>query len=307
MRNVFTPKVNRKILIASAVFSILWGIIITFLPEVLLNFFGVQGPLVIEFWQIFGMALAVMGIAQIIASFDPGKHWPIILVGFLVSLMGTFVFSKSLILGTLPTNFSLLLLFSSAIWVVPFYHNLLMAYEENTSEESSPKKFNDLIKYVRTSQNITLDQLSKDHNVLLVFVRHFGCTFCRETVSEIAKIDDAIKGKNLTLVFVHMSDPAYGDEFFSKYYEHPVHHISDPARLLYKSLNLKRGTLYQLFGPMTWIRGVIALCKGHGGPSLEGDTLQLGGVFVLSHGQIVFEQKANSASHIFQFKTLPEL
>lgn len=142
----------------------------------------------------------------------------------------------------------------------------------------------------------------------MVFIRHFGCTFCRETVSEIAKIEEAITGRKLTLVFVHMSDPSYGDEFFSKYYDHPVHHISDPGRNLYKSLNLKRGSLYQVFGPMTWIRGVYAaIFKGHGLGELEGDSLQLGGLFILKKGQIVFEQKANSASQMFQLDTLPEL
>lgn len=308
MKELFTPELNKNLLRASAYYSIVWGFIITFMPGLLLNLFGVQTPMLMEFWQIFGMILAVMGIGQFIASFDPGKHWPIVLVSFLAGLMGSFVFIKSLVIGSLPVQFGVVLLVSSAIWVVPFYYILIAAYEANIAEESSPKKFNDLLKYVRTSQNVSLYELSQNQNVLLVFVRHFGCTFCRETVSEMAKIDQAIQGRNLTLVFVHMSDPAYGDEFFSKYYSHPVHHVSDPARQLYKSLNLKRGSLYQLFGPMTWIRGLYAaVFKGHGRPTLEGDSLQLGGVFVLSRGQIIFEQKANSASHIFQFKTLPQL
>jgi hypothetical protein len=59
---------------------------------------------------------------------------------------------------------------------------------------------------------------------------------------------------------------------------------------------------------MTWIRGVYAaIFKGHGLGELEGDSLQLGGLFILKKGQIVFEQKANSASQMFQLDTLPEL
>jgi peroxiredoxin len=182
------------------------------------------------------------------------------------------------------------------------------AYDEFSKEDSPPKQFSDLVRFVRTSQNKTLVELSRNQNVLLVFIRQFGCTFCRETVSEMAKLETAIVGKNLTLVFVHMSDPAYGDEFFTKYYDHPVHHISDPGRALYKSLNLRRGTPNQVFGPMTLIRGVYAgLIKGHGVGEVEGDYLQLGGIFVLSEGQIVFEQKAKSASDILHITALPEL
>lgn len=308
MKSLFTLEINQKILKGAAYYSLLWGFIITLIPKVILQLFNVDTIQAIEFWQFFGMSVGVSGIGYYIASYDPGKHWPIVFVGFLGNLMATFVFAKALATGHLPPLFSILLLISTAIWIIPFYYILQAAYEENTMEESPPKQFHDLLNFVRTSQNKTLAELSLNQNVLLVFVRHFGCTFCRETVSEMAKIDKAIVGKRLTLVFVHMSDPSYGDEFFSKYYDHPVHHISDPGRNLYKSLNLKRGSLYQLFGPMTWVRGIYAaIFKGHGLGELEGDSLQLGGVFILAHGQIIFEQKANSASQMFQLNTLPEL
>ena len=308
MKSLFTLEVNQKILRASAYYSILWGIIITLIPRMILQFFNVDSIVFTEFWQFFGVIVAVSGVGLFIASSDPGKHWAIILVSFFGNLLGSLVFAKALLTGHLPIAFSAVLLASTAIWTIPFYYILLFVYDENTMEESPPKQFHDLINFVRTSQNKTLYELSLEQNVLLVFVRHFGCTFCRETVSEIAKIEQIIAGKKLTLVFVHMSDPSYGDDFFSKYYDHPVHHISDPGRSLYKSLNLKRGSLYQLFGPMTWIRGLYAaVFKGHGLGEFEGDTLQLGGLFILKKGQIVFEQKANCASQMFQLGSLPEL
>lgn len=308
MKKFFTIENNQIILKIAGYYSLIWGIVITFMPTIVLNFFQVDLTQGFVFWQFFGMIVGVSGIGYFIAASDIGKHWPIVLVGFLGCIMSTFVFAKGLATGSLNQNFALPLLFSSAVWIVPFYYILILAYEENTLELSSPKQFHDLIKLVRTSQNKTLLDLSRDKNILLVLVRHFGCTFCRETVSEMAKIDEALIGKNLVPVFVHMSDPDYGNEFFSKYYDHPVHHISDPGRSIYKSLNLKRGTIYQLFGPMTWIKGIyLGIFKGHGIGEYEGDSLQLGGVFILSQGQIVFEQKALSASDLFQFNTLPEL
>lgn len=308
MKSLFTLEVNQKVLRVAAYYSILWGFIITLIPRLILNFFSVDTLQVIAFWQFFGIIVGVSGIGYFIASFDPGKYWPTVFVGFLGNLMATFVFAKALTTGHLPPLFSILLLVSTAVWIIPFYYILQAIYEENTMEQSPPKQFHDLLKFVRTSQNNTLADLSDQHNVLLIFVRHFGCTFCRETVHEMAKIDKAIIGRKLTLVFVHMSDPSYGDEFFSRYYDHPIHHISDPGRNLYKSLNLKRGSLYQLLGPMTWVRGIYAgIFKGHGLGEFEGDSMQLGGVFILSRGQIVFEQKANCASDLFHFNTLPEL
>ena len=308
MKSLFTLEINQNILKASAYYSVIWGFIMALMPSMILQFFKVEPILAIEFWQLFGVFVGVSGIGYYVGSTDPGKHWVIIFVGFLGNLLATFVFAKALVNGQLPVAFNSLLLISAAIWIIPFYYILLFVYDENTMEESPPKQFHDLINFVRTSKNKTLYDLSMEQNVLLVFVRHFGCTFCRETVSEIAKIEQIIAGKKLTLVFVHMSDPSYGDEFFSKYYDHPIHHISDPGRNLYKSLNLKRGSLYQLFGPMTWIRGLYAaVFKGHGLGEFEGDTLQLGGLFILKKGQITFEQKANCASQMFELSTLPDL
>lgn len=305
---MFTSQNNERILKLAAFFSLFWGILITLIPNVILRFFEVEIPQGLEFWQLFGMLTAVAGVGYFIAAQDTGKYWPIVLIGFLGKVLGSIVFAKALITGSLPPLFSTILFLSTILWPVPFYFILNQAFEDYTHEDSPPKQFSDLIRFVRTSQNKTLMDLSQDQNVLLVFIRHFGCTFCRESVSELAKIDNAIAGKKLTLVFVHMSDPSYGDEFFSKYYDQPVHHISDPGRALYKSLNLRRGSLNQLFGPMTLIRGFYAgIFKGHGLGDIEGDYLQLGGVFVLSRGQILFEKKAKSASDIFQFSTLPEV
>ncbi len=307
MKSFFTLEVNQKILKIAAIYSLLWGFIVTVVPLSVLKLFGVELFFGLEFWQFIGMSTGVMGVGYFIASFDSEKYWPIVFVGFLMSLMGTFIFGKVLFIGSMPSGLSIFMLISHAIWLVPFYYALQNAYETELMEDSVPKKFSSLIRLVRTSQNASLLELSEKQNVLLIFVRHFGCTFCRETVAEMAKIEDAMAGQNLTQVFVHMSDPDFGDKFFAQYYKHPVHHVSDPGRVLYKSLDLKRGSLYQIFGPMSWMRFLYAgVLKGHGLGQVEGDGLQLGGIFVLSKGQVIYEQKALSATHMFHLNTLPK-
>lgn len=308
MKSFFTIEVNQKILLAAASYSLLWGITVAVAPQFVLNLFDVTLPIGFEFWQLFGLLSGIMGVGYYIASNDADKYWPIVFIGFLGNVFGSLILIKTLFIHSLPLPFSLFLLVSQAIWIMPFYYSLLLAYDTEMAEDSPPKKFSDLIKFVRTSQNVTLDELSQKGNVLLIFVRHFGCMFCRETVAEMAKIESAINGKKLTLVYVHMNDRDFGDEFFAKYYKHPVHHISDPGLALYKSVNLKRGTLNQIFGPLTLMRAFyVGVLKGHGVGAIEADVLQLGGVFLLSKGQIIFEQKAKSASTRFEFNTLPEL
>lgn len=303
MENIFTPNVSRNTLKIGALFNLVWGFLCIIIPQAFLTTTSSHPHAL-----LLGLVYCALAFALFLSSFDIARHWLVVLFSFIVSFFASVIFLYLTLTGSYSPGIGLLLFSYHFLMFLSYIGVLNRAYLENTHEESAPKKFHDLVNVVRTSKNKTLLELSLDQNVLLVFVRHFGCTFCRETVSEIAKIEEAIVGKKLTLVYVHMSDIGHGEEFFLQYYNHPVHHISDPAKKLYHSLNLKRGSLMQIFGPMIWIRGLYAgLIKGHGIGQIEGDSLQLGGVFVLSKGQIIFEQKFPTASHLFQINTLPEL
>ena len=50
---------------------------------------------------------------------------------------------------------------------------------------------------------------------MLVFLRHFGCTFCRETLADVARHRDAIAATGAQVAFVHMSRPAEADRWFA--------------------------------------------------------------------------------------------
>ena len=42
--------------------------------------------------------------------------------------------------------------------------------------------------------------------VMLIFLRHFGCVFCKEAMTDLSKIKEEIKQKNFRLAFVHMAE-----------------------------------------------------------------------------------------------------
>lgn len=276
-------------------------------PQTLLEVLSLTHSFSPFFLEFLGVLSLTFGFGFIIASLEPARHWGIVMVAFIFDILFIPFLIKGVYFGLLGWSAFLFISFYLFISLIVFLYILVDAFYQNTREESEPKKFYDLIQYVRTNNGRTLAELSENENVLLIFIRHFGCTFCRETVSEIAKLESSIKGKKLTPVFVHMSDIEHGNEFFSRYYDHPVMHVSDPSRVLFKSLGLKRGTLMQLFGPKVVVRGFWAgFFKGHGVGGFEGDFLQLGGYFVLSKGQIVFEHKTSGAADFFQLEHLPQ-
>lgn len=140
----------------------------------------------------------------------------------------------------------------------------------------------------------TLTEMAEKQPVMLVFLRFFGCSFCREAISDIAKRRQKIENKGFRVVFVHMApDDTIPDKFFKKYKLYPVDHIPDPEKQFYRAFGLGRGTPQQLFGLMNWIRGFQAsVLEGHGAEAVFegsdlGDGFQMPGVFVLYKGEIL--------------------
>ena len=144
---------------------------------------------------------------------------------------------------------------------------------------------------ITLNSGVSLAQLAEQSPVLLVFLRHFGCSFCREAISDIAKRRKTLEAEGVRIVFVHMApERELAETFFRKYKLHPIDHISDPEKQFYRAFGLGRGTPAQLFGLMNWIRGFEAgVIEGHGFAYQSediGDGFQMPGVFVLYKGEV---------------------
>lgn len=132
------------------------------------------------------------------------------------------------------------------------------------------------------------DALSRQSPVLLVFLRHFGCTFCREALADLAARRAQLEAGGVQLCLVHQSDRARADQVLARYGLAEVPHLSDPERKLYEAFELRRGSVGQVLGWRSWLRGAVAgVLHGHGIGWLEGDGFQMPGAFLLHQGQIL--------------------
>lgn len=151
-----------------------------------------------------------------------------------------------------------------------------------------------------TNEGFDLKTLSAKQPILLVFLRHFGCTFCREAMSDIAKIRTNIVALGLNPVIVHMAKEEIACDYFEKYKLSGITHISDPDLSLYEYFGLSKGTFGQLYGLKVWLRGLKAgLIDGHGGPKLDkdlGDYSQMPGLFILKNGELKAQFHHHSAA-----------
>ncbi|MEM7658819.1 MAG: SelL-related redox protein [Bacteroidota bacterium] len=140
-----------------------------------------------------------------------------------------------------------------------------------------------------TESGESLLTLSESHPLMVVFVRHFGCTFCREAMRDLGKLRSQLEEEmNLRLVLVHMSPVSYAEGQLEKYGLKGIHQISDRDQDLYRSMGLKRGTFSQLFGLKMWIEGFRAgIMEGLLVGRERGDGFQMPGYFVLKNGEII--------------------
>lgn len=123
--------------------------------------------------------------------------------------------------------------------------------------------------------------------MLLVFLRHFGCTFCREALKDLSSKKESYEKDGVHLIFVHMADPAEAESYFLKYHLENAEHVSDPECRFYSSLGLGKGSFSQLFGLRVMMRGVEAgIINGHGIGRQIGDGFQMPGVFLVQNGII---------------------
>jgi small multidrug resistance pump len=119
------------VLMAAALYNVLWGAFVVLFPLALFRFLGMETPNYPEIWQCVGMIVGVYGVGYAVAALDPLRHWPVVLVGLLGKLFGPVGFVSAVAAGDLPLRFGLTLLTNDVIWWFPFALILLHAYRTN--------------------------------------------------------------------------------------------------------------------------------------------------------------------------------
>ena len=305
-RSTSAPPWASCVLYAAAVYNLIWGAAIIAAPLALFRWAGMETPRYPQIWQCVGMIVGVYGVGYWLAARDPFRHWPIVLVGFLGKILGPIGFLNAALTDQLPWAWGATILTNDLIWWVPFGSILYLAfrYNSDTSRGAAQVSLEDAIRTFRGSRNATLFEISKRTPTLLVFLRHSGCTFCRQTLGELAKLRSSFGRDKVELAVVHMGQPMDGTLMMQKYRLQSAHHFSDPDCVLYSAFGLRRGDFHDLFALKIVARGMRAIADGHGLGKLAGDGFRMSGSFILVDGIVIAEHRAETASDIGDFDAL---
>lgn len=298
----------RLVLKAAGVYNLVWGAFILIFPNALFQLAGLEPLRYPMVWQSVGMIVGVYGLGYWWAARDPYIHWPVIMVGFLGKLFGPFGMVFYILRGDLPWVAGLVNVTNDLIWLAPFASILWHAFRYHNSKAviDNGMPFPEALKVykVQPSQESLFDASFRTP-VMVVFLRHFGCTFCRETTKAVARRRRQVEGKGTRIVLVHMSAEGDAKAFLEAYGLADIETIQDPDCTLYHQFGLQKGSFRQLMGPRVLLRGLhLGIFKGNGIGPLQGDSFQMPGIFLLDKGQVVKGYRHSFASDSPDFMDL---
>ncbi|MGE3857123.1 MAG: SelL-related redox protein [Dehalococcoidia bacterium] len=133
---------------------------------------------------------------------------------------------------------------------------------------------------------VALASVWAERPVVLALMRHFGCIFCKDQVSQLGTIVAEIHDAGAELVIVGSGSPQMAG-FFAEDYAIDTPVLTDPTREVYRVLEARRPPRLAFIDPRVALRGLRAVLRGHRqqfGDAGLGDETQLGGVFIVRPG-----------------------
>lgn len=144
----------------------------------------------------------------------------------------------------------------------------------------------EILEAIFTNKGNDLNDLTKRSRVLLIFLRHFGCPFCRESLDDLAAVRPQLQQQGIKIVFVHLAEEMYADMYLAQHGLEHEEHISDPDMSLYEYFGLQKGGFRELYGLKVWSR-VIQMTYQPQVNQNTGNWRQMPGLFLLHQTQVL--------------------
>ncbi len=276
----------------AALYHLGWGLIASFIPGRMLGWMVSSSTVSPFSLQIIGIVTFCMGIAYALASFDPFRQWVVSVAGLVFSAICSMAYWFDLQTGNAEPGFLPVVLSNWVVWVPLLGMVVYMIYRNSyRTDDLLIKTFSSKeypLDLFDTTRGENLMELSKESKVLLVFLRHFGCPFCKDTMEHIARVHQDFTSCGTRVVLVYMVPSEEAREHLQKYKLDHLDQISDAESILYKKFRLRKGRLGELFGPRALLRfGQLLVSRGYVIGKEVGDSFQMPGVFLLQDGEIV--------------------
>ena len=289
--NRLKNRLNAWLFIAAAYFM-LWGILVLIAPASLHAILIETADISLIFWDLIALVTIILGIGLMIAAFDPYTNWVIMFVNLLFHVSIVIGFLVGFLKGLFSSTFLPFLFFNHMIWMVPLVAGMYAVFKRfSQADKILLDTFNDEdypLDLFDTVSGKNLKELSEEKPVLLVFLRHFGCPFCQETLLSIKEKRQELEDKGFEIVLVYMVPEQVASDYLAPFGLDDLEQLSDPESIIYKRFSLHRGNFNQLLGPKVLFRWAwLGIKKKIFFTKVEGDIYQMPGFFLLRNGEVV--------------------
>ena len=140
--------------------------------------------------------------------------------------------------------------------------------------------------------------------IVLVFLRHFGCLFCRDHAVQLRERHQGFTGRGFRIVAVGQGTPTRAERFRTDY-RLPFLVLGDRALESYHLYGLTTGSFGGFLQPKAYKAGVSAMLRGNFPGIPDGNVNQNPGTFLIDrHGHIL---RAQIGRHAGDFPTATEI
>ena len=134
-----------------------------------------------------------------------------------------------------------------------------------------------------------------EKGIVLVFLRHFGCLFCRDHAVQLREHHGEFRARGYEIVAIGQGTAARSDRFRSDYHL-PFPVLGDRSLESYQLYGLTHGSLGGFLQPAAYRAGIGALLRGNFPGMPDGDVNQNPGTFLIDRtGRILRAQVGQHA------------
>lgn len=297
-----------KILVVAGLFDLLWGITTIISPQIYFVIFSPLAPYFFPSWLFWSVTSISIGFLFLFTASNFYKYWPLLSIGWVYKVAVFIAIVLSIFSGAWPATGLIPAFAGGLVWVPSLSVLLLIGYKFYIKEEKlleDEVMLEQEFESVSTYSGKNLKDLSEHNPIMLVFLRHLGCQFCKEMLKNLSKMKDEIHLSGKKLVLVHMSDPNFAESMLKKFGLSDAEHISDTNRALYRYFGLGRGFFTQVFGWQDLKKGFLLFVKkGYRIKMGLGDILQMPGLFIYFKGKIKMKYIHKHISDIPNYEQL---
>lgn len=107
-----------------------------------------------------------------------------------------------------------------------------------TPPHTNSLSYTNAIKQVTSRNGWTLEAMSQDTPTLLIFLRHLGCVYCRESLAELQRLRQEIQSHGVRIALVHMGTDAQALKVLEIFGLEDIERFSDQECRLYRAFGL---------------------------------------------------------------------